>query len=45
MYGDMFEGMAKLALVGAVAIMVMIPVSIAGAIWALWWAWNHVTIH
>jgi hypothetical protein len=38
----MFKGLAELAMVGMVAIMIMVPALLIGACWLLWWLFCHV---
>jgi len=43
--GKAYEGMAKLAVVGAIAVGVVFWGAVVGAAYLAWWAWNHVSIH
>jgi hypothetical protein len=44
-YGDAFGGLAKLAIVGIVALILVIPAGVVLVLAGLWWAWSHVSIH
>lgn len=45
MYGDMFKGIAELAMIGMLAIAIAVPAGIVAIGCGIWWICYHVTIH
>jgi hypothetical protein len=44
-YGQAFGGMARLAMVGLVALALLVPATVIAAIFGIVWLCRHVAIH
>lgn len=42
--GDQIDAIFRLAALGGLAIAILAGLTVAGALYAAWWAWHHVTV-